>query len=138
MSSTPRPRRAAKQTVFVPRRPLRPARSPHLDPATPHVPLFRRSDGVCGFLGRVRGAVRAALPRRPQHRTPSSPDPLSSPNSFLLHSVCLILPNLFVRVCVQTRYVMKYRHCEGKLVLKVTDDREVLPCPKLYLLRGAD
>jgi len=24
-----------------------------------------------------------------------------------------------------TRYVMKYRHCEGKLVLKVTDDREV-------------
>ncbi|PWZ54554.1 Signal recognition particle protein [Zea mays] len=23
-----------------------------------------------------------------------------------------------------TRYVMKYRHCEGKLVLKVTDDRE--------------
>ncbi|XP_066372403.1 signal recognition particle 9 kDa protein-like isoform X1 [Miscanthus floridulus] len=25
-----------------------------------------------------------------------------------------------------TRYVMKYRHCEGKLVLKVTDDRECL------------
>ncbi|PWZ41211.1 Signal recognition particle protein [Zea mays] len=25
-----------------------------------------------------------------------------------------------------TRYVMKYRHCEGKLVLKVTDDRELI------------
>ncbi|RLM45248.1 hypothetical protein C2845_PMPSC021346 [Panicum miliaceum] len=25
-----------------------------------------------------------------------------------------------------TRYVMKYWHCEGKLVLKVTDDRECL------------
>ncbi|KAK7842007.1 signal recognition particle 9 kda protein [Quercus suber] len=23
-----------------------------------------------------------------------------------------------------TRYVMKYRHCDGKLVLKVTDNRE--------------
>ena len=44
--------------------------------------------------------------------------------------MCPILPNLFVRVSLQTRYVMKYRHCEGKLVLKVTDDREVLlPCP---------
>ena len=28
-------------------------------------------------------------------------------------------------MALQTRYVMKYRHCEGKLVLKVTDDREV-------------
>ncbi|KAK3128887.1 hypothetical protein QOZ80_6BG0467770 [Eleusine coracana subsp. coracana] len=27
---------------------------------------------------------------------------------------------------IATRYVMKYRHCEGKLVLKVTDDRECL------------
>jgi len=26
----------------------------------------------------------------------------------------------------QTRYVMMYRHCDGKLVLKVTDDRQVL------------
>uniref|UniRef100_A0A0E0LA45 Signal recognition particle 9 kDa protein n=1 Tax=Oryza punctata TaxID=4537 RepID=A0A0E0LA45_ORYPU len=25
-----------------------------------------------------------------------------------------------------TRYVVKYRHCEGKLVLKVTDNRECL------------
>ncbi|XP_047326788.1 signal recognition particle 9 kDa protein-like [Impatiens glandulifera] len=25
-----------------------------------------------------------------------------------------------------TRHVMKYRHCDGKLVLKVTDDRECL------------
>ncbi|GAU18012.1 hypothetical protein TSUD_51220 [Trifolium subterraneum] len=23
-----------------------------------------------------------------------------------------------------TRYVMKYRHCDGKLVLKVTDNRQ--------------
>ncbi|TVU11797.1 hypothetical protein EJB05_45401, partial [Eragrostis curvula] len=27
---------------------------------------------------------------------------------------------------IATRYVMKYRHCEGKLVLKVTDDKECL------------
>nr|GMD25098.1 Signal recognition particle 9 kDa protein [Ipomoea batatas] len=25
----------------------------------------------------------------------------------------------------KTRYVMKYRHSDGKLVLKVTDDKEV-------------
>ncbi|CAN6441106.1 unnamed protein product [Victoria cruziana] len=25
-----------------------------------------------------------------------------------------------------SRYVMKYRHCDGKLVLKVTDDRQCL------------
>ncbi|XP_010100084.2 signal recognition particle 9 kDa protein [Morus notabilis] len=25
-----------------------------------------------------------------------------------------------------TRYLMKYRHCDGKLVLKVTDNRECL------------
>ncbi|BBH10223.1 Signal recognition particle, SRP9/SRP14 subunit [Prunus dulcis] len=25
-----------------------------------------------------------------------------------------------------TRYVMKYRHCDGKLVLKVTDNKECL------------
>ncbi|KAK4482312.1 hypothetical protein RD792_009465 [Penstemon davidsonii] len=25
----------------------------------------------------------------------------------------------------KTRYAMKYRHCDGKLVLKVTDDKEV-------------
>ncbi|KAJ0778803.1 putative signal recognition particle, SRP9/SRP14 subunit, signal recognition particle SRP9 [Helianthus annuus] len=25
-----------------------------------------------------------------------------------------------------TRYVMKYRHSDGKLVLKVTDDKEIL------------
>jgi signal recognition particle subunit SRP9 len=31
----------------------------------------------------------------------------------------------YVCPCVQTRYVMKYRHCDGKLVLKVTDDRVV-------------
>lgn len=29
------------------------------------------------------------------------------------------------RRALQTRYVMKYRHCDGKLVLKVTDDRVV-------------
>ncbi|TVU11778.1 hypothetical protein EJB05_45380, partial [Eragrostis curvula] len=32
---------------------------------------------------------------------------------------------------IATRYVMKYRHCEGKLVLKVTDDKEVL-CLSLF------
>ncbi|KAK1605529.1 hypothetical protein QYE76_029416 [Lolium multiflorum] len=27
---------------------------------------------------------------------------------------------------ITTRYMMKYRHCDGKLVLKVTDDRQCL------------
>ncbi|CAK9173795.1 unnamed protein product [Ilex paraguariensis] len=27
---------------------------------------------------------------------------------------------------MQTRYAMKYRHCDGKLVLKVTDDKECI------------
>ncbi|KAM0917889.1 hypothetical protein ACQ4PT_009299 [Festuca glaucescens] len=27
---------------------------------------------------------------------------------------------------ITTRYVMKYRHCDGKLVLKVTDNRQCL------------
>ncbi|XP_022872402.1 signal recognition particle 9 kDa protein-like [Olea europaea var. sylvestris] len=26
----------------------------------------------------------------------------------------------------KTRYAMKYRHCDGKLVLKVTDDKECI------------
>ncbi|KAK6164556.1 hypothetical protein DH2020_001420 [Rehmannia glutinosa] len=30
------------------------------------------------------------------------------------------------RVCSMTRYSMKYRHCDGKLVLKVTDDKECI------------
>lgn len=30
------------------------------------------------------------------------------------------------RLCLQTRYVVKYRHCDGKLVLKVTNDRVCL------------
>ncbi|KAF7804678.1 signal recognition particle 9 kDa protein [Senna tora] len=32
-----------------------------------------------------------------------------------------------------TRYVIKYRHCDGKLVLKVTDNREVLILVFTYL-----
>lgn len=35
---------------------------------------------------------------------------------------------------MQTRYVVKYRHCDGKLVLKVTDNKEVCtPCLLLYV-----
>ncbi|KAI7982288.1 Signal recognition particle 9 kDa protein [Camellia lanceoleosa] len=48
--------------------------------------------------------------------------------------VCITLWDDFVERSVQlyraslesTRYVMKYRHCDGKLVLKVTDNRECL------------
>ena len=32
---------------------------------------------------------------------------------------------LFKANPLKTRYVMKYRHCDGKLVLKVTDDDTV-------------
>lgn len=34
--------------------------------------------------------------------------------------------DLFRADPLRTRYVMKYRHCDGKLVLKVTDDRVCL------------
>lgn len=34
----------------------------------------------------------------------------------------------------QSRYVMKYRHCDGKLVLKVTDNLEVTICVLLSLV----
>ena len=30
---------------------------------------------------------------------------------------------------LDTRYCIKYRHCDGKLVLKVTDDIKVGTCP---------
>lgn len=33
---------------------------------------------------------------------------------------------LYLEHPAHTRYVMKYRHCDGKLVLKVTNDRVVL------------
>ena len=39
---------------------------------------------------------------------------------------------LFRQAPMRTRYVLKYRHCDGKLVLKVTDDvavRPMLPRP---------
>ncbi len=39
---------------------------------------------------------------------------------------------LFRQAPLRTRYVLKYRHCDGKLVLKVTDDvavRAELPAP---------
>jgi signal recognition particle subunit SRP9 len=34
---------------------------------------------------------------------------------------------LFRKSPSKTRYNVKYRHCAGKLILKVTDDREVGP-----------
>lgn len=42
---------------------------------------------------------------------------------FLLSiKICVIM---YMNVLKQTRYVMKYRHSDGKLVLKVTDDKVV-------------
>ena len=48
-------------------------------------------------------------------RTPFLPDP---------HPLCTRI-DLTPPPFAQTRYVMKYRHCDGKLVLKVTDDLQV-------------
>ena len=40
---------------------------------------------------------------------------------------------LFASNPLKTRYVMKYRHCDGKLVLKVTDDDTVsAPAPPMH------
>lgn len=129
-SSTPRSRRrAAKQTLFKPRRRLRPARFP--TQIRPRRPLrFSPPQRWCTW---IPGTSSWSGPCSSSAPTPTpyavvARSPLLFP-SFLLRSVCPILPNLFVRVSLQTRYVMKYRHCEGKLVLKVTDDREVRPCP---------
>ena len=36
---------------------------------------------------------------------------------------------LFRQAPLRTRYVLKYRHCDGKLVLKVTDDVAVRVAP---------
>lgn len=33
--------------------------------------------------------------------------------------------DFLIKFGTQTRYCMKYRHCDGKLVLKVTDNKEV-------------
>ena len=38
---------------------------------------------------------------------------------------------LFRNDPLRTRYVLKYKHATGKLVLKVTDDRVVRPIPLL-------
>jgi hypothetical protein len=54
------------------------------------------------------------------------PDPLlSPPNPLPLRFRCARSNLACLCASLQTRYVMKYRHSEGKLVLKVTDDREV-------------
>jgi signal recognition particle subunit SRP9 len=38
---------------------------------------------------------------------------------------------LYISRPLHTRYVVKYKHNEGKLVLKVTDDVVVSPKPKV-------
>lgn len=46
---------------------------------------------------------------------------------------------LFRQAPLRTRYVLKYRHCDGKLVLKVTDDVAVsraLPVERPPLAHG--
>jgi serine/threonine protein phosphatase PrpC len=68
------------------------------------------SHGCCHVCVRLASAViRSSPPRFPS----LSPFPCARSN---LACLCASL---------QTRYVMKYRHNEGELVLKVTDDREV-------------
>ncbi|ERN01415.1 signal recognition particle 9 kDa protein [Amborella trichopoda] len=46
---------------------------------------------------------------------------ISSWDEFVERSI-----QLFKADPLSSRYVMKYRHCDGKLVLKVTDNRECL------------
>ena len=48
-------------------------------------------------------------------------------------AVCGAYRSLDLRA-FQTRYVMKYRHCDGKLVLKVTDDKVVRCVDSLELV----
>jgi len=42
---------------------------------------------------------------------------------------------LFRSAPLRTRYVLKYRHCDGKLILKVTDD---VACIKFYTDQQSD
>jgi len=37
----------------------------------------------------------------------------------------VILNQIIIYLILKTRLVLKYRHCEGKLVFKVTDDKVV-------------
>ena len=112
----------SKHELFSRRNPTQTPRSDETTtPSFSGAAAARSSDGVPRFVGRVRRAIRAALPHRPHHRTYAATLPASSPIpplrlDLILFSVC---------PCVQTRYVMKYRHCDGKLVLKVTDNRQV-------------
>uniref|UniRef100_A0A453RAM6 SRP9 domain-containing protein n=1 Tax=Aegilops tauschii subsp. strangulata TaxID=200361 RepID=A0A453RAM6_AEGTS len=73
-------------------------------------------------------------PTDPDETTPQRGEALASGQRRRSDGVLLDSWDEFVDRSVQlfradpitTRYCMKYRHCDGKLVLKVTDDREVL------------
>lgn len=45
---------------------------------------------------------------------------------------------LYLAAPLRTRYVAKYRHCDGRLVLKVTDDRTVRNWVCVRRHRGRD
>ncbi|CAN6268696.1 unnamed protein product, partial [Urochloa humidicola] len=119
-------------------------RSPFLRPGANPAPSRRRvpwagqgdvrypPDLLCSHSGLCRGArVSAVL------LCSVSPRASSLSSSLRLTAAAMVYLDSwddFVERSVQlfradpsaTRYVTKYRHCEGKLVLKVTDDRECL------------
>ena len=48
-----------------------------------------------------------------------------NPWKVMLDSVLLGFKIFFHLLCLQIRFVVKYRHCNGSLVLKATDDNVV-------------
>ena len=43
----------------------------------------------------------------------------------IVHGTCIIVVWLGIISIAQVRFVVKYRHCDGSLVLKITDDKVV-------------
>lgn len=103
--------------------------------------LLASNNGVHRILGRVRGPICSIVSCRSRLCTHLSlihfiyvflfvESLLLSPiivDSCLnvVFLIIFVLVDWFWWLTLQTRYVMKYRHCDGKLVLKVTDNREV-------------
>lgn len=79
--------------------------------------------GLYWILGRFRGEVRPIVPIR-SRKSNSLQLNYAALMWFWFDAISRLWRVLFY-LLAQTRYAMKYRHCDGKLVLKVTDDKEV-------------
>lgn len=74
--------------------------------------------------------IYIANPGAVRQRPPKAPTGTKRPRVALLMLLLLLSAEHVQNCCLQTRYSVKYRHTDGKLVLKVTDDTTVSrTCP---------